>query len=332
VRIAFAGHFRPDGECRTDEDRVAKALARAGARVDPIDARDGLVENRLLAARADWVLFSKLDRPSPSLVDRLRREQPGLKFAQILFDLMDYEERLIRGVPWLRRNRLQWWLPFARRMDVVFLRERGHLERYAREGVHGYYLDQAADADERPADIGPAAMTCDVAFFGSYLPQRETILKRISKDRDLRIYADRPDRWLRCGLRAEAAAYGTRLAEAVAAAKIVYGENARNDVEGYWSDRVYRILGHRGFFLTRYVPGLEDFFTNHEHLVWARDDDEVSELAARYLDDESARRRIAAAGFEHVRARHTYDHRARELLAVLENTHDPRRSTTAAAH
>jgi spore maturation protein CgeB len=46
----------------------------------------------------------------------------------------------------------------------------------------------------------------------------------------------------------------------------------------------------------------------------------MADLATRYLSDEPARRRIAEAGFAHVRAHHTYDHRARELLGVLERT------------
>ena len=89
---------------------------------------------------------------------------------------------------------------------------------------------------------------------------------------------------------------------------------------GYWSDRVYRVLGNRGFFLTRYTPGLEDFFVNHEHLVWFERKQELKPLAERYLRDPEARRRIAEAGFQHVRQHHTYDHRVREILAVLART------------
>ena len=215
---------------------------------------------------------------------------------------------------------MSWWLPVARQMDVVFLREKGHLERYGRLGVKGYYLDQACDADESPASEWPPEMSCDLAFFGTHFPDRERMLKRLRRGRTLRIYSDRPRTWIWSGLSALPAAYGVRLAQAVAAAKIVYGESVRNDIAGYWSDRVYRILGHRGFFLTRYAPGLENFFTNHEHLVWGRDDDEIAALADRYLADEPARQRIAAAGFAHVRTHHTYDHRARELLGVLERT------------
>jgi spore maturation protein CgeB len=203
-------------------------------------------------------------------------------------------------------------------MDVVFLKEKDHLARYGRADVRGCYLDQACDTDESPANEFPPSMSCDLAFFGTQFPDRVRMLKRLGPGRTVRIYSDRPRSWIWRGLSAEPAAYGLRLAQAVAGAKIVYGESVRNDIPGYWSDRVYRILGHRGFFLTRYIPGLEEILTNHEHIVWGQDDDEIAALATRYLNDEPARRRIAAAGFAHVRAHHTYDHRARELLGVLE--------------
>lgn len=321
MNISFVGHFdrREDG-WKTDEERVATALERAGANVSRIGAHDADLEDRLRTSASDWVLFSKIKSQDPDLVTRLRDHQLQTGFAQILFDLMDFKDRIVRGVPWIRRSRRSWWLPIARQMDVVFLREKDHLARYGRQGVRGYYLDQACDADESPASDVPPRMSCDVAFFGTYFPDRARMLRRLAQGRTIRIYSDRPRSWVWRGLLAEPAAYGLCLAQAVAGAKIVYGESARSDVYGYWSDRVYRILGHRGFFLTRYAPGLEDFFTNHEHLVWGRDDDEIEALAARYLADEPARRRIAAAGFSHVRAHHTYDHRARELLGVLERT------------
>jgi hypothetical protein len=321
VKISFVGHFdrREDG-FKPDEERVAAALERVGARIARIGALDENLEERILGRMGDWVLFSKIRSQDPALVTRLRARHRPARFAQILFDLMDFNDRLIGGIPWIRRSRLTWWLPVARQMDLVFLREKGHLERYGQLGVKGYYLDQGCDADESPTSEWPPEMSCDLAFFGTHFPDRERMMKRLSPGRTVRIYANRPGAWTWRGLPAEPAVYGCRLAQAVAAAKIVYGESARNDITGYWSDRVYRVLGHRGFFLTRYAPGLEDFFTNHEHLVWGHDDDEIVALAARYQADEPARRRIAAAGFAHARARHTYDDRARELLSVLERT------------
>src|SRR5262249_51786152 len=134
---------------------------------------------------------------------------------------------------------------------------------------------------------------------------------------EVRIRSIYPSLWRREGFDARPAAFGAAFAEAVASARIVYGESVTHDVDGYSSDRVYRVLGRRGFFLTRYTPGLEQSFRNHEHLVWYETEDELRPLAARYLADAGERKRIAEAGFQHVRTHHTYDVRARELIDHL---------------
>jgi len=319
MKIIFVGVFSPGrfGE-RSDDERVARALERADVEIVRCDARSGGFEGLVDAHRPDWVVFNKLQGWTSERVRRTREIAAGVGLAQILFDLMDYADNRVRGVPWLRRSRLSWWLPVAREMDIVFLRERGNLKRYALEGVRGYYLDQAADAEESPSTNAPATLRCDVAFFGSYLPSRGRMLRRLAAGRRLRVYSACRRKWIMHGVPASGAAYGSRLAEAVAAAGVVYGESARSDIDGYWSDRVYRILGHRGFFLTKYVPGLETIFTNHRHLVWGHDDDELVDLCSPYLADPVRRCKIAEAGFQHVRAHHTYDHRAREIIGVLE--------------
>lgn len=321
MNIIYVGSFAVGpGHPLSDDERFARALERAGTYVHRCDFPWLKAEKQVAAVRPEWVLFSKVRGLDPQRVARIRGAAPGVRLAQILFDLMDYNDRTFRGIPLLKTSRLTWWLPVAKQMNIVFLRERGHLERYASAGVHGYYLDQACDSEESPAEVAPGWARCDLAFFGTYLPQRARVLRRLSRGRRLIIYSDNPTRWLWGGLIARPPTWGPRLAEAVMGAAVVYGESARNDVRGYWSDRVYRVLGHRGFFLTRYVPGLEAFFTNHEHLVWGDNDSEIEALFARYVEDPAERQRIAEAGFKHVRAHHTYDHRAREMLGVLART------------
>ena len=54
------------------------------------------------------------------------------------------------------------------------------------------------------------------------------------------------------------------------------------------------------------------------------DDADVVEVAAAYLGDEARRERVAARGYEHVRAHHTYDHRVSRILdTVFNSTREP---------
>lgn len=318
MRIAFIGGFREFlPELRTDEERWARALERRGVEVARVEYEAGGWLEAAAAARPDWVLLSKCKGLTPAAIERLRRLPGAPGLAQVLFDLMDFEEPRFRGLPWPRRNRLAWWLPVARRLDVVFHRELGHADRYAAEGVRGVYLDQAADADERPAPSPSEEFRCDVAFFGRFLRPRAEALRRMGDAIRVLVFSEDRAAWTRAGFDVRRAVFGPTLARAVRSASIVYGESFTHDVAGYWSDRVYRVVGHEGFFLTRYTPGLEAFFTNGEHLVWFTREEEIPGLVRRWLADPEGRERVARSGRAHLLAHHTYDHRAAEMLRCL---------------
>ena len=316
LKLLWIGYFRDtrDGD-KCDEQRMARALERVGVDVTRCDAPWDDAERMLEASAPDWVFFSKCKDFARRRLRRMRASAPGVPFGQILFDLMDHRDRVLRGVPWLRRSRLSWWLPLARDFDLVFMRERGHFDRYAELGVRCVYLDQACDPEEEPVDH--ASARCDIAFFGNYYPSRDRALRALSERHQVCVHSIYPSPWRRAGFDAHPGVFGMAFAEAVASARIVYGESATHDVDGYWSDRVYRVLGRRGFFLTRYTPGLEESFRNHEHLVWYEREEELRPLVARYLADPGERKRIAESGFRHVRSHHTYDVRAREMLEHL---------------
>ncbi len=87
----------------------------------------------------------------------------------------------------------------------------------------------------------------------------------------------------------------------------------------YWSDRPYETVGRGGFLLMTHVPGLEEHFTDREHLVFwdAGNFSQLDQLIDAYLSDPDERLRISTAGQAHVRAHHTYRHRLVVLLEKL---------------
>jgi len=54
------------------------------------------------------------------------------------------------------------------------------------------------------------------------------------------------------------------------------------------------------------------------------DDDQLVDLAGKMLRDDATRERIAARGYAHVRAHHTYDHRVGALLDTVFASGGPR--------
>ncbi len=114
-------------------------------------------------------------------------------------------------------------------------------------------------------------------------------------------------------------AYNDELVNVCRGSRIVLGINTVNTIERYFSNRTFLTLASGGFHLTHYVPGLEELFVNHRHLVWFHSDEECLELCAHYLGRDTARRRIADAGRAYVRRRWSMRRQAGVLLQAIED-------------
>jgi spore maturation protein CgeB len=91
--------------------------------------------------------------------------------------------------------------------------------------------------------------------------------------------------------------------------------------------RVFEAAGAGACLITDHFVGVETFFEPGEEILVARDGAEVAEHV-RSLTPERARA-IGRAALEHVRAEHTYDHRAALVEAVLEGRSGRRLSPPA---
>jgi spore maturation protein CgeB len=78
---------------------------------------------------------------------------------------------------------------------------------------------------------------------------------------------------------------------------------------------MWTILGCGGFYLGRYVQGIESFAADGRHCAWYRSPAEAAELTRHYLDQPAERERIANAGRVHALAHHSYADRLVLLLA-----------------
>ncbi len=106
-----------------------------------------------------------------------------------------------------------------------------------------------------------------------------------------------------------------------ASSRIVLGLNEVNGAAYYFSNRTWLSLGCGAFHLTHYVPGLEEVFHNHHHLVWYNDLGECQELVEHYLPRAAERGRIARTGHALAVEQHRYTHR---VARILEQLREPR--------
>ncbi|MDP2806537.1 MAG: glycosyltransferase [bacterium] len=190
-----------------------------------------------------------------------------------------------------------------------------------RNNVH--HLLEGCDPEvHRPANYD-GGYACDIAFIGAPAPDRIVILRACQKaGYKVGIWGQPASAgWPKDLDYSRTFAYGEEFARVCASAKIVLGVNSRNDCPGYFSDRALLVLACRGFHLTHYVPGLENYFDDRKHLVWFKDQTEMLEIIKEYIHDDSVRAEIAAAGQALVYQKYTWEISMQSMMEILKE-HD----------
>ncbi len=83
--------------------------------------------------------------------------------------------------------------------------------------------------------------------------------------------------------------------------------------------RCFDVLGAGGFLMTNYQSEFSEYFDIDKELVVYKCYEELSEKTAYYLKHEDLRQRIAHAGLQAIETKHTYPHRIRFILDVIQN-------------
>lgn len=83
------------------------------------------------------------------------------------------------------------------------------------------------------------------------------------------------------------------------------------------TSRPYLILASKAMLLNDYRKDLYEFFDVGRDVVCCRNDNQLRELAVRYLNNDKEREAIAERGYRVVRSKHTYVHRFAELFKEL---------------
>ena len=103
--------------------------------------------------------------------------------------------------------------------------------------------------------------------------------------------------------------------------KVVVGDSLclNFDRPYYWSDRVCETLGRGGFMIHPYIKGMEEEFTDGEHIVYYKfgDFDELKQKIDYYLEHVEERERIRKAGHERVKQVATYHNRMTQMLDTV---------------
>ena len=206
----------------------------------------------------------------------------------------------------------------GRLVDFFLATNKGMLADYKKTGIsHPIYFIGACDRHDhhlrRP--VLPIWKS-DIAFIGQARADesRVVLIRKLAERFNVKTYGKN---WQAFGIKPTLKAVTPRsYALVCGGAKIILGAYITDEVEGYWSNRLWLTLGCGGFFLTAYVRGMEKYFENKRHLVWYHSQAECLSLAEEYLAKPDMRRKIALQGYQWVHEHHTFHHFVRRAIAL----------------
>ncbi|MBI1388715.1 MAG: glycosyltransferase [bacterium] len=87
---------------------------------------------------------------------------------------------------------------------------------------------------------------------------------------------------------------------------------------GFLNPRVFEVPSAGGFLAAEWSPGLEDAFDGEKELSWFKNEEELNALIDRALSDEGGRMAMVSRARKRIQAEHTYAHRAKAILRMME--------------
>jgi hypothetical protein len=203
-------------------------------------------------------------------------------------------------------------------VDFFLTTNKGMLADYKKAGIAQpiYFIGACDRHDHRMRRPVLPVWKSDIAFIGQARSDesRVVLIRKLADRFKVKVYGKN---WQAFGIKPTLKAVSPRgYALICRGAKIILGADITNEVEGYWSNRLWLTLGCGGFFLTAYVRGMETYFENKRHLVWYHSEGECLSLAEEYLAKPDMRHKIARQGYHRVHKHHTFHHFVRRAIAL----------------
>jgi len=325
-------------------ESYARAFERLGMEVVRFDSERALMRasrftgNRILRRALRPSLWNAVNREAVEVAERVR---PALVFAVKCSFFHPETIRQIRksaGVPFVNHYPdhpyigIRWdpreasalrrdLIEVLRQYSVVWMWERGLVERLRRDGVEAKYLPFAVDPEiSRPQWI-PEGLYCDachlahdVAFVATYSRARCAEVAAIRKH-TVAIWGNNwPRKWrtLTGQHRVHPPAWGSVVGDIYARAALSLNVlNAEN--LGGPNMRTFEIPGSGGVMLARYSAEQNEFFPENEAAVYYRSPAELDDKIASVLGDRDVRARLRHNAAR-LAAAQTYDVRAAHVL------------------
>ncbi len=320
MKILYAGELSPGSSCLFRK----WALERLGHEVVGFDPSEYVLKNRLLNPIAFRLAIGPhADRLNRDLLSAAERERPNVLWADKLLLLTP---RTLEKMSALGITTVSYMIDnaFGPRRDPgwrMYVKDIPYFDLHVtqREVSIGHYLERGAKNVMKvqtayeptihypsPVQVADAERDREVSFIGTPYDDRAAILTRVSEAGLPVVISGNTRSWKRAltepafeRMYRFGELYEQQYREAIWKSKINLSFLTKSNQDEY-THKSFEIAGCGGFLLAERCPGHSAKFVEDEEAVFFADEAELIAKVRRYLPDEAARTRIAAAG--HARA------------------------------
>jgi spore maturation protein CgeB len=146
------------------------------------------------------------------------------------------------------------------------------------------------------------------------------LLERVAQRTPIEFWGYKANRWPADSAirrRYHGDAWGLDMYRVLARSKIALNRHIADAEDNANNMRLYEATGVGTLLITDAKRNLSELFQPDEEVVTYTDEDDLVAKIERYLPDDGERNRIARAGQERTLSEHTYEHRMRELVEIL---------------
>jgi spore maturation protein CgeB len=214
--------------------------------------------------------------------------------------------------------------------DYFFFIHRSFVDECRKAGRDNcFYLPYAVDKEVfRKLELSNRDQdrySCDIAFVGGWFPNRQEIMQDLMADSGIHLKIWGP-KWRRKNLAnyklfqavSGEGLYGDELVKQYGAARINLNISKwSGSSDSGLNLRIFEIPRCGGFLLTDYIEELEEFYSVGVDIETYRDIDELRDKVKFYLENEGARTRIAARGYEKAMKMAGWTERVKEMMDII---------------
>ena len=284
---------------------LSKAFVRAGHTVGEFDYR--AISSQIGPEATNAGLVYEVMKTKPDLVIICKGDQLGyntiIKINEYAKTFYWFPDPIITAAPHL--------IKLASVCTYASCTGLGVAKYFVANGVERvFHIFEGVDSEYYyPVELDKA-FESNISFIGSRTPERMNYLYNLGAKFIPRVYGP--------GFGSDI--QGEIFRKICSSSKIMLSINSQNDVEDYFSDRVYLYAACKSFIFQKYTPGLENYFENGKHLVWFHDINELLALTEEWLDPrkDDERKAIAENGYNHVLENYTWDVTVGKIMGCVE--------------